>query len=75
MICPAILVSGGQSWIGAGWTERMSSFGWDALSGMLAALREQSGLKLEVRKAPMDVFAISRIERPNSNWWVDAEGS
>jgi uncharacterized protein (TIGR03435 family) len=34
---------------------------------LTTALREQLGLKLQSRRAPVDVLVISRAERPSAN--------
>jgi uncharacterized protein (TIGR03435 family) len=34
---------------------------------LITALREQLGLKLEYRKAPVEVFVIDHVERPTDN--------
>jgi uncharacterized protein (TIGR03435 family) len=34
---------------------------------LITALREQLGLKLEYRKAPVEVFVIDHVERPSEN--------
>ena len=36
-------------------------------SAMISALRAQLGLKLESRKAPVEVFVIDHVERPSEN--------
>jgi uncharacterized protein (TIGR03435 family) len=39
----------------------------DRMADAFAALREQLGLKLESRKAPVEVFVIDHVERPAAN--------
>jgi len=41
--------------------------GTDAPPGLFTALQEQLGLKLEPAKAPADVLAIDKVERPSAN--------
>jgi uncharacterized protein (TIGR03435 family) len=36
-------------------------------SALISALRAQLGLKLESRKAPVEVFVIDHVERPSEN--------
>jgi uncharacterized protein (TIGR03435 family) len=37
------------------------------MADAFAALREQLGLKLESRKAPVEVYVIDHVERPAAN--------
>jgi uncharacterized protein (TIGR03435 family) len=39
----------------------------DLAGDFIAAIREQLGLKLESRKAPVDAFVIDHVERPTEN--------
>jgi len=39
----------------------------DLAADLSTALRQQLGLKLESRKAPVDVFVIDHVERPSNN--------
>ncbi len=39
----------------------------DATTSIFTAIREQLGLKLESRKAPVEVLVIDRVERPSPN--------
>jgi uncharacterized protein (TIGR03435 family) len=39
----------------------------DVLSALLAALQDQLGVKLEMRKLPLDVLVIDRAEKPSEN--------
>ena len=39
----------------------------NAPPGLFTAIQEQLGLKLDAVKAPIDVFAIDRVEQPSAN--------
>jgi uncharacterized protein (TIGR03435 family) len=39
----------------------------DLAADLSTALSQQLGLKLESRKAPVDVFVIDHVERPSNN--------
>ncbi|HWG16338.1 MAG TPA: TIGR03435 family protein [Acidobacteriaceae bacterium] len=50
------------------WTaDETRSAGSDAPPGLLTAIQEQLGLKLEPVKAPVDVLVIDKVERPGAN--------
>jgi uncharacterized protein (TIGR03435 family) len=38
-----------------------------AVPGLVAALRDQLGLRIEAQKAPVEVLVIDRIGRPSEN--------
>ncbi len=39
----------------------------DSLPGLVPALQQQVGLRLESRKAPVEIYVIDRVERPAGN--------
>jgi hypothetical protein len=39
----------------------------DVLSALFAALQDQLGVKLEMRKLPVDVLVIDKAEKPSEN--------
>jgi uncharacterized protein (TIGR03435 family) len=43
------------------------SFHWESDEDFLSSAAEALGLRFESRKAPVDVVAIDRIEKPDAN--------
>jgi uncharacterized protein (TIGR03435 family) len=43
------------------------SFRWESDDDYINAIEQASGLRLEARKAPLDVFVVDRIAKPTAN--------